>query len=182
MFIHCPLHKKNLIGRVIHFPHIHYCFTHKSILLSRNIESRMKELDRAHHPNTMVAINKQEKEEKEQQGVTEEYYPFYKKLLQKREPILRDMGQEALQRSFDFVGRFFAKQDDNVKVFEERPLPPRPVIPQHHDEKPPPLPPRPMDFDQHLKTIENMFPNVESNVCFIILQASNGNVTQAIDR
>jgi exonuclease VII large subunit len=52
-------------------------------------------------------------------------------------------------------------------------LPPRPHLPQGLD-------PRQV-FDDNLKTIINMFPNVEPDVCFMILQANENDVDRSVD-
>ncbi|CAO3599004.1 unnamed protein product [Absidia cylindrospora] len=52
-------------------------------------------------------------------------------------------------------------------------LPPRPPLPQGPD-------PRQI-FDDNLKTIITMFPNVEPDVCFMILQANENDVDRSVD-
>lgn len=38
------------------------------------------------------------------------------------------------------------------------------------------------EFDEHLSTIVQMFPNIEPGVCFMILQASEGRLPETIER
>lgn len=71
---------------------------------------------------------------------------------------------------------------------------PEPRYGYHHmdSNNAPHLPPRPLPpdprvleaqraFDVNLQNIISMFPNVEPNVCFMILQANEGHVSQTID-
>lgn len=90
-------------------------------------------------------------------------------------------------------------------VYQNQPLPPTPPQGHYHQQQQqqqqpypspnsiPHLPPRPLPpdpraiedarraFDENLQSIITMFPNVEPDVCFMILQANDGQVGPTID-
>lgn len=91
----------------------------------------------------------------------------------------RRVKRQYHQHQHDYV------PDDPSSLSQELP------IPANLNYQPPVLPPRlqPQDteesrkeFDEHLSTIVQMFPNIEPGVCFMILQASEGKLPETIER
>ncbi|KAI8334714.1 hypothetical protein BC941DRAFT_515460 [Chlamydoabsidia padenii] len=118
-------------------------------------------------------------------------------------------AQKTMQKPLNFVGKIFqglgegGQDDDQQQYYQQQQqqqqllhqqqqqqqqqqqhyyqhtnptmpsLPPRPPIPQGPD-------PRQI-FDDNLKTIITMFPNVEPDVCYMILQANENDVDRSVD-
>ncbi|KAI7906573.1 uncharacterized protein BX663DRAFT_496977 [Cokeromyces recurvatus] len=87
-------------------------------------------------------------------------------------------AQKTMQRPLSFVGKIFQGLSEN-RIGESS---------SSSDEEDrhyhPPLPPRPphqRQFEDNLETLNHMFSNVDSSVCYLVLTENEGDLTKSID-
>ncbi|KAI8985380.1 hypothetical protein BDB01DRAFT_849959 [Pilobolus umbonatus] len=122
-------------------------------------------------------------------------HPVHAKRSLKEQPLL-ELGTDIANKSRQFVEKLFDSQPEQVKqrhdgmddpssLTQKLPVPTESMInTQQNRQKRSSI----VDdesrkkFDENLSTIVSMFSNIEPDVCFMILQASNGQLQQTIDR
>jgi hypothetical protein len=125
------------------------------------------------------------------------------KQQQDDEKPLIDFGTEAVHKSLNFVEKFlYPESSSSAEPIESRPMirrgsstsvyqPQNPTVfkkPNQPDDQPTsPVAQLTKEqaqqqFDENLSTIVSMFPNIEPGVCFMVLQANEGRLSESIEK
>lgn len=101
-------------------------------------------------------------------------------------------AQKTMQRPLNFVGKIFQGLSDTSGNSSRASSPVEEYYYQQQEDHHPPLPPRPtqadtllrqkQQFEANLQILTSMFSNVDDSVCYLVLNANQGDLTKSIDQ